>query len=159
MTRIVIFGNSGSGKSTMARALAHEHSIPHLDLDQLAWSSPGVRMPVAESAAVIDAFIAANSRWIAEGCYADLVELILPHATEVRFLNPGVDVCIANCRSRPWEPAKYASKEEQDERLEFLLQWVREYETRTDEYSLVRHRALFDGFSGRKQEYGILNSR
>jgi hypothetical protein len=29
---------------------------------------------------------------------------------------------------------------------------VREYETRTDEYSLSRHRELFDRFTGRKRE-------
>jgi hypothetical protein len=38
--------------------------------------------------------------------------------------------------------------------LEFLLQWVREYETREDEYSLARHRELFETFRGLKREIG-----
>jgi adenylate kinase family enzyme len=151
--RIVIFGNSGSGKSTMARQLSRERGLPHLDLDSLAWASPGVRRSLEESAAEIRAYLDANESWIAEGCYGDLIELILPNATEVRFLNPGIDVCIANCRARPWEPEKYPSKEEQDARLAFLLDWVRGYETRTDEYSLSRHRGLFDSFKGSKREY------
>ena len=50
-------------------------------------------------------------------------------------------------------PEKYASKAEQDERLEFLLAWVRDYETRDDEFSLREHRRLFDGFPGVKREY------
>jgi adenylate kinase family enzyme len=153
MDRIVIFGNSGSGKSTMARRLSRELGIAHLDLDQVAWSSPAVRRNVTESAHNIAAFVAANREWVAEGCYADLLELVMPHATEVRFLNPGTEQCVAHCRARPWEPDKYATPSEQDERLEFLIQWVREYETRTDEYSLVRHRAIFDAFRGRKQEF------
>jgi adenylate kinase family enzyme len=150
--RIVIFGNSGSGKTTMARALAGEHSLPHLDLDSLAWASQGVRRPVEDSARDIREFLASNEEWVVEGCYADLLELTLNDATELRFLNPGVEVCVAHCRARPWEPDKYATPEEQDRMFDFLLSWVREYETRIDEYSLGRHRALFDRFAGPKQE-------
>jgi adenylate kinase family enzyme len=152
MRRIVLFGNSGAGKSTLARQLARDYGLPHLDLDLLAWSTPGVRRPIAESAAAIDVYVEMNTEWIAEGCYGDLLELILPHATEIRFLNPGTEVCVANCRRRPWEPEKYASKGDQDARLDFLIDWVRQYETRTDEYSLDRHRQLFDIFPVPKQE-------
>jgi hypothetical protein len=34
-----------------------------------------------------------------------------------------------------------------------LVQWVREYETREDEYGLRRHRQVFEQFAGRKHEY------
>jgi adenylate kinase family enzyme len=151
--RIVIFGNSGSGKSTMARAVAAREGVPHLDLDQLAWDAPGVRKPLAGSAAEIERFLAVHEAWVIEGCYGDLLELVTPAATELRFLNPGVEACVANCRARPWEPDKYPSKEAQDAMLDFLLGWVREYDTRDDEYSLARHRAVFDGFTGSKREY------
>jgi adenylate kinase family enzyme len=153
MHRIVLFGNSGSGKTTMARSLVAEHGIAHLDLDAIAWDAPGVRRPLAESAAEIEAYMARNAGWVIEGCYADLLELVLPSATEVRFLNPGVEVCTANCLARPWEREKYASREEQDKRLAYLLDWVRRYEERDDEYSLSAHRALFERFEGRKREY------
>ena len=81
-----------------------------------------------------------------------LIIAALPWATEIRFLNPGIETCLANCRRRLWEPEKYASKADQDARLEFLLQWVRDYAVRTDECSLARHRALYDGYSGSKLE-------
>jgi adenylate kinase family enzyme len=150
--RILLFGNSGSGKTTMARALAAEYHLVHLDLDSLAWSTPGVRKPLAESAAEIHAFMAANAEWVIEGCYGDLLEVAMAAATEIRFLNPGTEACIANCRARPWEPEKYPSAEAQDATLEFLLDWVREYEARDDEYSLKRHRQLYAAFPGRKTE-------
>lgn len=156
MNRIVILGNSGSGKSTMARRLSGELGIPHLDLDQLAWTAPGIRKPLSESAREIEAFMAANPSWIAEGCYGDLLELVVPHALEMRFLNPGTEACVAHCLARPWEPDKYSSKEEQDSRLAFLLDWVRAYESRTDEYSLARHRSLFDAFPGPKREFASI---
>jgi adenylate kinase family enzyme len=156
MKRILIFGNSGSGKSTMARRLSADLCIPHLDLDQLAWSSPGVRKPLADSARVLEEFVTQQAEWVAEGSYGDLIGFLVPHATELRFLNPGTETCVANCRARPWEPEKYASREEQDAMLDFLVAWVRMYETRTDEYSLVRHRELFDSFAGSKREYTSL---
>ena len=175
MRRIVVFGNSGSGKTTLARALTSQYGLAHLDLDSLAWDRPAeawlsrlkneprswkdfvpVRKPSPESARAIHDFIEENQEWVIEGCYGDLLEQVLPYASEVRFLNPGLEVCLANCRARPWEPEKYPSKEAQDQKLEFLLNWVREYESRTDEYSLARHRELFEGFRGPKVELSSL---
>jgi adenylate kinase family enzyme len=153
MHRIVILGNSGSGKTTMARALAAEHGVPHLDVDLIAWAAPGVRKPLADSVAEMEAFVAAHPGWVMEGSYADLAAAALPHCTELRFLNPGVEACVAHCRARPWEPEKYATPAEQDAMLEFLLAWVRQYPLRDDEYSLRAHRAVFDGFAGPKREY------
>lgn len=150
--RIVMFGNSGAGKSTLARLLAQEHGLAHLDLDTLAWLPGPKRAPIADSAAGIEAFLTANRNWVIEGCYADLLALVAPRCTKMTFLNPGVEVCIAHCRARPWEPHKYASKEAQDANLPMLIDWVRAYETRTDEFSLRAHRALFDGFTGDKVE-------
>ena len=152
MRRIVVFGNSGSGKTTLARALTSQYGFAQLDLDSLAWDSPGVRRPSPESTRAICDFIGENPEWVIEGCYGDLLEQVLPYASEVRFLNPGLEVCLANCRARPWEPEKYPSKEAQDEKLEFLLGWVRQYQSRTDEYSLARHRELFEAFRGPKVE-------
>ena len=153
MNRIVIIGNSGSGKTTMGDRLASEYGISHLDLDSLAWESPAVRRPLQESLAIIQAFVRAKPEWIVEGCYAGLVESILPFATELRFLNPGMEACVRNCRARPFEPHKYASMVEQNARLDFLLSWVREYAVREDEYSLAAHRRLFEAFPGQKHEY------
>lgn len=154
--RILILGNAGAGKTTMARALQEAYGLPHLDLDAIAWAEPGTRLPLAESVAALDAFARAHPAWVAEGSYASLARAALPYCTEVRFLNPGVDACVANCRARPWEPEKYASPEEQDERLAFLLDWVREYPSRADEYGLAQHRAVFREFDGIKREYVAL---
>jgi adenylate kinase family enzyme len=152
--RVVIFGNSGAGKSTLAKQLVRGHGLSHLDLDTLAWlpASPPTRKPVPTSASEIEAFIKKNDRWVIEGCYADLLELVAPHCSEMIFLNPGVEACIRNCQSRPWEPHKYASKEAQNANLEMLIEWVRNYPTHRDEFSLEAHRRLFDQFQGAKTE-------
>jgi adenylate kinase family enzyme len=152
--RILLIGNSGSGKSTLAARLASRDGLAHLDLDTLAWlpTDPPARRPLADSGREIAAFVTAHDRWVIEGCYADLVALAADRATELVFLNPGVDACIANARARPWEPHKYASREAQDTNLEMLIGWIRGYETRTDEMSLAAHRRLFDAFTGDKRE-------
>ena len=158
--KVVVMGNSGSGKSTLAARLARQHGLAHLDLDTLAWlaQTPPCRAPLAQSLAKLDAFAAAHQRWVIEGCYADLLTAAVEKCTVLLFLNPGVDACIANCRARPWEPHKYPSREAQDANLAMLLAWVRDYETRSDEFSLAAHRALFDKFTGEKNEFTTLNA-
>jgi adenylate kinase family enzyme len=147
--RIAIVGNSGSGKSTLAHQLGEVHSLPVLDLDTVAWEQGSVAVPrsVASAAADLRAFCDAHDRWVVEGCYGNLMRVALERFPVLLLLDPGIETCLTNCRNRPWEPHKYASKEEQDERLELLLAWVEEYYTRTGSLSLADHRALFDGYA------------
>ena len=155
MERIVIFGNSGSGKSSLAKSLAGVRGAEHLDLDLIAWEAerPGVRADSAESERALLRFIEGTDSWVVEGCYSGLLRVAARYCTEMIFLNPGVEACVANCEARPWEPHKYPSREAQDANLLMLLDWVREYETREDEFSLREHRRLFDAHEGKKVEY------
>jgi adenylate kinase family enzyme len=150
--RIAIVGNSGSGKSTLAHQLAEIHSLPILDLDTVAWEPGRVAVPrsPAKATAELNAFLNTHDRWVVEGCYGNLTRVALERSPALVFLEPGVEACRANCRNRPWEPHKYATREEQDERLEYLLAWVEEYYSRMDSLSLADHRALFDAYDGRK---------
>lgn len=153
MMRIVLMGNAGAGKSTMARRLMHGQSIPRLSLDEIAWTEGVERKPLEESVQALRSFLDDNEHWIIEGCYGDLVEAALPFCEELRFLNPGIETCVEHCLARPWEPEKFPTENEQKSMLANLLAWVREYETRSDEYGLLRHRQIFERFSGRKREY------
>jgi adenylate kinase family enzyme len=152
--RVLIVGNSGSGKSWRARALAAEHGLAHLDLDTIVWE-PGqiaIARPIDQALADMRAFFDTNPAWVAEGCYGNFIEAALPFCSELVFMNPGKAVCLAHCAARPWEPHKYASKEQQDSMLPFLLDWVAQYYEREDECSYARHRRLFDAFGGAKTE-------
>lgn len=151
--RVILMGNAGAGKSTMARQLIHGQSIPRLSLDEIAWAEGAERKPLEESVQALRKFLDDHEHWIIEGCYSDLVEVALPLCDELRFLNPGTEICITHCLKRPWEPEKFSTEKEQKEMLANLVAWVQEYETRTDEYGLQRHRLLFEGFSGKKREY------
>lgn len=146
-------GNAGSGKSTMARRLAGGNGTMILSLDEIAWEEGTVRRPSEESVALLNAFVVQNDNWIIEGCYGDLIEAALPHCDELRFLNPGVETCILHCRQRPWEPEKFETPQDQQAALDVLIAWVKDYETRSDEFGLERHLRIFEAYAGRKREY------
>lgn len=152
MRKILIFGNSGSGKSTLAKKLCRTDDLSHLDLDSLAWTPtiPPERKPLSESESNISDFIGSHTSWVIEGCYSDLLELALSHASEMVFMNLPVAACIDNARRRPWEPHKYDSKEIQDSNLEMLINWISEYPNRTDTFSKASHVQLYEKFAGKK---------
>ncbi|PKM22132.1 MAG: shikimate kinase [Gammaproteobacteria bacterium HGW-Gammaproteobacteria-14] len=150
--RMILLGNAGSGKSTLAKRLIGGQPATRLSLDEVAFRDGAERRPLEDSIADVRRFIAGNESWIIEGCYADIIEPILDECEELVFLNPGVDVCIAHCRARPWEPEKFASREEQDKNLENLIAWVAAYNTRSDEYGLEQHQAVYRAFTGKKRE-------
>ena len=152
MNKIVIFGNSGSGKSTLAKKLALEGKLAHLDLDTIAWKpeSPPQRKPIPKSRKSIDDFLNANQNWVVEGSYSDLLELVIPSAEEVIYLNLPISACVANAKKRPWEPHKYASKKAQDANLNMLIAWISRYESRADTFSKAAHDKLFKTFQGNK---------
>lgn len=152
--RIAIVGNSGSGKSTLARQLAEEYGLGLLDLDTVAWE-PG-KIAVAReprlALAQVRAYCADTAHWVVEGCYAGLIRATLQEADLLLFLEPGARACHANCHSRPWEPHKFRSRQEQDRHFDHLLEWVDDYYQRDGDASLREHQALFDAFEGRKQK-------
>jgi hypothetical protein len=95
---------------------------------------------------------------VIEGCYGELVEAAAGRCTELVFLNPGLDACLANNAQRPWEPHKYASLEQQNTMLEALQTWVAGYYTRSDSWSYEAHRRIFDAHAGAKVEHTRLVS-
>lgn len=158
LNKILIFGNSGSGKSTLAKRLAEAKKLAHLDLDVLAWQptnslegKPPERKPLSASGKEISKFIGANKNWVIEGCYTDLLELVVADANEIIFLNLPIEACVANAKARPWEPHKYESKQAQDENLTMLIHWIEQYQERTDTFSYEAHYRFYQQFNGKKR--------
>ena len=158
--KVLVFGNSGSGKSTYARALAAREGVPYLDLDSIVWE-PG-EIAVQRSPESVEgslrSFIDLHPAWVIEGCYGELIRAASAHCTQLVFLNPGIDVCLANNLRRPWEQHKYASLEAQNAMLSQLQEWVSEYNQREDAWSYRAHREIFDAFTGPKVEHRELGA-
>lgn len=153
MRNILVFGNSGSGKSTLAKKLCVSEGLAHLDLDALAWkpTMPPERKPLKESEVALLEFVHANSQWVIEGCYTDLLEIALPFASQLVYMNLSVESCIENAKNRPWEPHKYASKEAQDSNLQMLIEWISQYPVREDTFSQAAHQKLYVDYGGDKR--------
>jgi adenylate kinase family enzyme len=62
MVRTVVIGNSGGGKSTLARRLASKYGHPHHEIDVLVWA-PGWALRPAE------VYEAEHDRLLAEECW------------------------------------------------------------------------------------------
>ena len=153
LAKILIFGNSGSGKSMLARRLCETQGLAHLDLDTLAWkpTSPPERKPIKESDHEIQAFTASNETWVIEGCYTDLLKLVEGQSSEIIFMNLPIELCIANAKARPWEPHKYDTKQAQDDNLPMLIDWIAQYTKRDDTFSYTAHKQFYENYSGSKR--------
>jgi adenylate kinase family enzyme len=152
MSRTLIFGNSGSGKSTLASQIHQQDNVPHFDLDTVAWQSglPPIRNPLPLSIELINKFISTQDNWVIEGCYSDLLTELLPFATLIIYLDLPNKVCIENAKNRAWEPHKYSSKQQQDANLKMLIAWIKEYDSRNDNFSRQSHLELYNAFNGEK---------
>ena len=148
--KLILLGNAGAGKSALARKLISQQPAARLSLDEVAFDSGTERCALQDSLRDVRRFILDHASWIIEGCYADIIAPVLPECEALVFLNTGVEVCVAHCRARSWEPEKYPSARLQDEHLENLVAWVRSYETRDDEFGLRAHRVLYESFPGSK---------
>lgn len=152
--RVSILGNSGSGKSTLARTLGRFANACVMDLNIVAWEPGKIAVPRELSLAYgdLDQFISSAplNAWIVEGCYGTLVQRTLQHQPLLIFLDPGVEQCLSHCRTRPFEPHKYRTAEEQDSMLPALLNWVRDYYQRTGEMGHQDHVERFELYTGPK---------
>jgi adenylate kinase family enzyme len=152
LRKILIFGNSGSGKSTLAKKIATAENLSHLDMDELAWlaTDPPERAPLPESKGNIERFTNSHQSWVIEGCYTDLLEIVSPLANEIIYLNISMTECVFNAQNRPWEPHKYASKQDQDNNLDMLINWICQYTEREDVFSFQSHKKFYENFNGIK---------
>ncbi|VVN42208.1 adenylate kinase [Pseudomonas fluorescens] len=142
LTRTLIIGNSGSGKSWLAQRLSERLHLPWTDLDRIHWLSDEHSIPRSRTEALTMARIAAEQeRWVIEGVYGWIASELLPRATALIWLSVGDEECMANIRQR---------ETQDDERLVAMLEWAGSYRMRDDSSGFAAHWRLFEEFRGTK---------
>ena len=86
--RIVVVGPTGGGKTVFARELARRLGYPCVELDELYWGPNWTAKPEDEFRRLV-AIAASAPRWVADGNYSRLRDVLWPRATTIVWLNYG----------------------------------------------------------------------
>ena len=138
-SRIFIFGCSGAGKSSLARALSTELGIQHLELDQVVWKQGWEMKSEQEWAPVVHSFMREDS-WIVDGNYDAVRSELLKRATHLIWLDPSFLRIVRNLFHRAiFYPERFHGNKESLTRLlcskESILLWVcKTFRKRRTEY-------------------------
>jgi len=120
-------GNGGSGKTWLARRLGSVLGHQVIHLDDLHWEPGHYGIARDRSLRDRDVRIAAEAeRWIMEGVYGQLVQMVLGRVTALIWLDLPEEECIANIRQRGIQGGGSQT------RFQDLLQWVAGYRARTN---------------------------
>ncbi len=143
---MLIFGNGGSGKTWLALSVASAASVPCIHLDDMHWA-PGHKGVVRDRGLRDDMVRAAarGDRWVMEGVYGQLVNMVLDRVTTLVWLDLPIADCISAARSRGPHDGETA------EQFQSLIDWIGGYRTRTGNWnSFEAHLRLFDAYLGAK---------
>ncbi len=144
LLRTLIIGNSGAGKSWLAKRLGDASAQQVTDLDDLHWLPGGYDAKRPREAAIELALAAARARsWIIEGVFGWLAKPVLGRATLLVWLDLPWPDCDRNLRSR------YQGKTD-TESYRKLSAWARAYWERQTPSSYAGHKAIYESFENPK---------
>jgi adenylate kinase family enzyme len=146
-SRVVITGNSGSGKSHVAGCLAQTYALRVIDLDQIYWmeTSYGSKRDDAVARDLVEK-AAAQLAWVIEGVFGALCRIALQNATALIWLDLPWDECRAGLMQRGLRRSMTEADHAE------LVAWAAAYWTRQNANSHAGHLRLFDAFDGPKME-------
>ena len=151
MKRILIFGNSGSGKSWLAREISNRENLLEVNLDSIFWVPGGFSQKRTEKevAQKIED-IKSRQSWVVEGVFGNLVSEFISQATEVIFLDFKWSECKRNLINRGSESAKQLDSNLAEVKFRELLEWASKYDSRESMNSYSFHNDLYSSFQGLK---------
>ncbi len=147
--RIVIIGNSGSGKTWLAKSLAEKASVSVMHLDEVFWLPNGFneQRDPTEVSRLIDSK-KDKPVWIVEGVYGNLASQFLPSALALVWLDVPWAVCKQRRELRGAESKAHLNREQSEQGLLELVHWAEAYWSRLGSSSYVAHLEMFETFSG-----------
>lgn len=141
--RLLIIGNSGSGKITLAACIMPRSQRSVLDLDAVHWRADGRKREELLARQTVAA-LAAEPRWIIEGVYGWLAEVAVARATALIW----TDLPWSECQDGLLRRGLRRGMTETDRTA--LVAWAAAYWTRRTPSSWAGHLRLFEDFPGEK---------
>ena len=151
MNRIIIIGNSGSGKTSLARKLSESRQTEVIHLDQLFWVTGGFNEKRPPE--IVHAEIEEKKKapaWIVEGVFGELAERFTTRADHLIWLDLPWEVCREGLLARGSESSWQLDAAQAEENFARLLRWAEEYWTRADLRSHSGHGRIFEAYPGAK---------
>ena len=107
MRKILIIGNSGSGKSWLGKRLATVCNVPYVALDRLFWEPGGYNVKRCKTLVAQDLTqLQGTDTWLIEGVFGQMAEDMLPYADTLFFLDLPWEECRSNLLARGSESAR-----------------------------------------------------
>ena len=103
MSRILVIGSPGAGKSVFSRRLAEITGLPLTHIDNLYWNEKGEYIERSELVEKLTPILQGDS-WIIDGNYSATFAYRLSCATHVILLDVDFDTCRAGITDRVGKP-------------------------------------------------------
>jgi adenylate kinase family enzyme len=149
--KAIILGNSGSGKTWLAKRLGNIFKAPVAHLDDFFWEPGGFdsKRSCEEVARLIQQSKDKES-WIVEGVFGEMAEHYLDIAELLVWLDIDWEICRSRLERRGAESKRHQEREQSEEGLRKLIEWASLYYQRQDMCSHYGHKRLFDKFASTK---------
>ena len=125
-----VLGASGSGTTTLARALADHWAVPHADADDYFWvpSDPPYvdRRPVAHRITLMHALFVPREAWVLSGSMLGWGDEVVARCDAVVFLTLDPDVRMARLAAR--EESRRAGRSFDEAAWQVFMDWARGYD-------------------------------
>jgi adenylate kinase family enzyme len=149
--KIIIVGNSGSGKTWLGERMARLLGVRYIALDVIFWEAGGYNRKRGTHEVQTDLEEIQNfGTWLVEGVFGHLVDVLIAFADTLIYMDLPWEECKKNLLSRGSESSRQLDPKKAEENFHALLEWAEAYETRDSKASKMYHDFLFASFSGDK---------
>ena len=150
--RIIIIGNSGSGKTWLGNILSQRMELPLFHMDAIRWAQGGygIRRSALDIQKDLEA-LKKQDQWILEGVFGKMAQECLPFSTLLIWLDLPWEECKRNLLSRgPQFDTYLDTYGKKQNALKELLNWASTHESREDNNSWGFFESLYNSFENKK---------